>query len=134
VTADTSTTLSTRSDESHEYDTSASVAGRWVDVCAYDDLIAERGAAALVGGHQVAVFRTYTGELYALSNRDPFSGAYVMARGILGTRGDLPTVASPMFKQVFDLRTGRCLDDPDQVAAVFRIRRTRDGRVEVALP
>jgi nitrite reductase (NADH) small subunit len=106
----------------------------WIDVCGYDDLIPERGAAALVGGHQVAVFRTFEGELYALSNRDPFSGAYVLARGILGTRGPVPTVASPMYKQVFDLRTGQCLDDPQQVVPVFRIRRTRAGRVEVAPP
>jgi nitrite reductase (NADH) small subunit len=108
-------------------------ASTWVDVCAYDDLIPERGAAALVHGRQVAVFRTYEGELYALSHRDPFSGAYVLARGILGTRGGVPTVASPMYKQVFDLRTGRCLDDPARVVPAFRIRRTPAGRVEVAM-
>ncbi|HZB32137.1 MAG TPA: nitrite reductase small subunit NirD [Streptosporangiaceae bacterium] len=105
----------------------------WVDVCAYDDLIPERGAAALVHGRQVAVFRTHEGDLYALSHRDPFSGAYVLARGILGTRGGVPTVASPMYKQVFDLRTGRCLDDPTRVVPAFRIRRTPAGRVEVAV-
>ena len=104
----------------------------WVDVCAYDDLMPERGAAALVRGRQVAVFRTFDGALYALSNRDPFSGAYVMARGILGTRGGIPTVASPMYKQVFDLRTGRCLDEPGKAVPVFRIRRTGAGRVEIA--
>jgi nitrite reductase (NADH) small subunit len=102
-------------------------------VCGYTDLIPERGVAALVGRHQVAVFRTFDGELYALSNRDPFSGAYVLARGILGTRGGVPTVASPMYKQVFDLRTGRCLDDQRHVVAAFRIRRTGAGRVEVAV-
>ena len=105
----------------------------WVDVCAYDDLIPERGAAALVRGRQVAVFRTYEGDLYALSHRDPFSGAYVLARGILGTRGGVPTVASPMYKQVFDLRTGRCLDDPAHVVPAFRIRRTPADRVEIAV-
>ncbi len=105
----------------------------WIDVCGYEDLIPERGVAALVGGHQVAVFRTFDGELYALSNRDPFSGAYVLARGILGTRGHVPTVASPMYKQVFDLQTGRCLDDPQRAVRAFRVRRTRAGRVEVAV-
>jgi nitrite reductase (NADH) small subunit len=106
----------------------------WTDVCHYDDLIPERGVGALVGGHQVAVFRTFDGQLHALSSRDPFSGAYVLARGILGTRGGVPTVASPMYKQVFDLRTGRCLDDPDKVVPTYRIRRTHADRVEVALP
>ena len=49
------------------------------------------------------MFRTFDERLFALSNRDPYSGAYVLARGIVGTRGGLPTVASPMYKQVFDL-------------------------------
>ena len=84
----------------------------WVPVCSYDDLLPERGAAALVGGRQVAVFRLADGDVVALGNRDPFSGANVMSRGIVGSRGDAPTVASPMYKQVFDLRTGACLDDP----------------------
>ncbi len=64
-------------------------------------------------GRQVALFRTYDGAVYALDNQDPFSGANVLSRGIVGSRGDVPTVASPMYKQVFDLRTGACLDEPD---------------------
>ena len=47
-----------------------------------------------------------TAQVFAIGNQDPFSGANVMSRGIVGSRGDVPTVASPMFKQVFDLRTG----------------------------
>ncbi|MYW01302.1 nitrite reductase small subunit NirD [Streptomyces sp. SID3343] len=95
----------------------------WTPVCAYGDLIAGRGVAALVEGEQVAIFRDRTGEVYALANRDPFSGAYVMSRGIVGRRGDVPTVASPMYKQAFDLRTGECLDEetaPDGSSAVLR--------------
>jgi nitrite reductase (NADH) small subunit len=111
-------------------DVSVSVS-MWVDVCDYDDLIPERGVTALVHGRQIAVFRAFDGTLYALSNHDPFSGAYVLARGILGTRGGTPTVASPMYKQVFDLRTGRCLDDPVYAVPAFRIRRTGVGRVEI---
>ena len=45
-----------------------------------------------------------------MSNLDPYSRAHVISRGIVGTRQDAPTVASPMYKQVFDLRTGACLD------------------------
>jgi nitrite reductase (NADH) small subunit len=70
-------------------------------------------------------------------SHDPFSGAYVLARGILGTRGGTPTVASPMYKQVFDLRSGQCLDDPAQAVPTYPVRRTGNGagdRVEVALP
>jgi nitrite reductase (NADH) small subunit len=104
---------------------------RWFAVCDYDDLLPERGACALVEGHQIALFRTYDGRLYALSNRDPFSGAYVLARGIVGSRHGVPTVASPMYKQVFDLATGQCLDDPGVRARTYAVRRS-GLRVEVA--
>lgn len=82
----------------------------WVRVCATGDLESERGRAALIDGEQVALFMTHEGRIFAVQQLDPYSGAYVMARGIVGTKGDAPTVASPMYKQVFDLRTGACLD------------------------
>lgn len=97
---------------------------RWQRVCAYDDLIPGRGVAVLLDRHQVAVFRDRAGNLYAVDNRDPFSGAYVLSRGIVGSRENTPTLASPMYKQVFDLRDGRCLDEetaPDGRPAVLRI-------------
>lgn len=84
--------------------------GTLTAVCRLKDLSTERGVAALVNGDQVALFRTFDDTVYALQQRDPFSGANVMSRGIVGSRGDVPTVASPMYKQVFDLRTGACLD------------------------
>jgi nitrite reductase (NADH) small subunit len=104
----------------------------WVPVCRYDDLQPERGVAALVSGLQVALFRTWDGVLYAIGNQDPFTGAFVLSRGIVGTRGDIPTVASPLHKQVFDLRTGTCLDDAAARVPTFPVRR-REGQVEVAL-
>lgn len=104
----------------------------WSGVCPLEELEPERGVAVLVAGRQVAVFRTWDGDIYALDHLDPFSGAHVMARGIVGTRGDLPTVASPMYKQTFDLSTGRCLDDPAVHLGVHEVR-VRDGLVEVAL-
>ena len=67
-----------------------------------------------------------------MSNHDPFSGAMVLSRGIVGSRGDRPTVASPVYKQVFDLATGQCLDDP-AVRLPVHLVRVRDGLVEVAL-
>ncbi|GAA2594114.1 nitrite reductase small subunit NirD [Actinomadura fulvescens] len=108
-------------------------AGRWADVCSYRDLIPERGVCAMVDGVQVAIFRTFEGELFAVSNFDPFSNAYVISRGILGSRGGAPTVASPMFKDVFDLRTGVCLADPEVALPTFPIRRAAGDRVEVAV-
>jgi nitrite reductase (NADH) small subunit len=102
----------------------------WLVVCAYPRLEPERGVAALVHGEPVAIFRTHDGGLFAISNRDPVSGAGVMARGIVGTRGEAPTVASPMHKQVYDLRTGECLDLPGIRVPVYPVR-LRDGMVEI---
>lgn len=87
----------------------------WVRVCALTDLEVERGRAALLGGIQIALFLLRgadgkPGRVHAVSNFDPYSRANVISRGIVGTRADAPTVASPMYKQVFDLRTGVCLD------------------------
>ncbi|MFI5709879.1 nitrite reductase small subunit NirD [Kribbella sp. NPDC051620] len=101
-----------------------------VVVCTYEALLPERGVAALLGDLQIALFRTFDGEVFALGNQDPVSGANVMSRGIVGSRGDVPTVASPMFKQVYDLRTGVCLDDPSLVLSVYPVR-VVDGEVIV---
>lgn len=102
----------------------------WTAVCRFADLTPERGVAALIGQTQVALFRTHDDALFALGNQDPFSGAWVLSRGIVGTRGSRPTVASPMHKQVFDLRTGECLDDHGVAVPVYDVR-VREGTVEV---
>jgi len=102
----------------------------WTVVCRHGDLQPERGVAALIGGLQVALFRGFDGTVYAIGNQDPFTGAYVLSRGIVGSRGEIPTVASPLHKQVFDLRTGACLDDETAAAGVYDVR-IRDGLVEV---
>jgi nitrite reductase (NADH) small subunit len=103
----------------------------WNSICLAARLPVERGIAALVHGEQVAVFRTGDDVVHAVSNHDPFSGAMVISRGIVGSRGDRPTVASPVYKQVFDLETGQCLDDPSVCLQVHRVR-VVDGMVQVA--
>ena len=104
----------------------------WVDVCPVDVIVPGRGVCALVNGHQIAVFRV-DGELFALSNFDPFSSAFVLSRGIVGSRRDRLKVASPIYKQNFDLRTGECLDDPTVAVPTYAVRAV-DGRVQVAAP
>ena len=93
----------------------------WVRVCALTDLEVERGRAALLGGIQIALFLTHGGRVHAVSNFDPYSRANVISRGIVGTRQDAPTVASPMYKQVFDLRTGACLDAQGKEPIALRV-------------
>jgi nitrite reductase (NADH) small subunit len=101
-------------------------ADAWTAVCKYTELEPGRGVAALIGGEAVAVFRLGDGSLYAVGNTDPFCGASVISRGITGMRGDgTATVASPMYKDVFDLATGVALDAPDVRLPVFPVRRHR---------
>ncbi len=114
---------------------------RWLYACRRSDIVANTGAAALVGGRQVALFRLldpHTGEehIHALDNIDPFSGAAVLARGLLGDASGEPYVASPMYKQRFALRDGRCLDDTGVAVQVHLVRVVDDwilvGRVVAA--
>ena len=109
------------------------VTATWVGVCPASALSVDRGACALVDGVQVALFRLADGTVHAISNFDPFSRAYVLSRGIVGDRDGTPKVASPIYKQSFDLATGRCLDDPSVVVPVYPTRIV-DGLLEVALP
>lgn len=104
-----------------------------VRVCALSDLEVERGRAALFGTVQLALFLLADGSVHAVSNLDPYSGAHVMSRGIVGTKGDVPTLASPMHKQVFDLRTGECLDTQGKPPATLRVWdvSVRDGQIEL---
>ena len=69
--------------------------------------------------------------MFALSNYDPFSQAFVISRGIVGDRDGTPKIASPIFKQSFALETGVCLDDPMVVLPSYPVRVHR-GRVHLA--
>jgi nitrite reductase (NADH) small subunit len=104
----------------------------WQDVCRVEQLTPNRGVAALFGDRQVAVFLVAPGnEVLAIENVDPCSGAAVLSRGIVGSVGDVLTVASPVFKQRFDLRSGACLDDEAVSVPTFPTR-VVDGLVQVS--
>ena len=73
-------------------------------------------------GGQVALFRDRDGGLYAIDNRDPFTGAAVLSRGLTGTHRGRPFVASPLLKQRFDLTTGECLDDEAMRVETYEVK------------
>jgi len=103
----------------------------WVTVCALDAITPNTGVNALVNGEQVAIFRIgSTDEVYATGNFDPFSKAFVMSRGILGDRQGVLKIASPIYKQNFNLKTGVCLDDETISLPVYPAQIT-DGQVQV---
>jgi len=101
----------------------------WIPVCMIDDLEVERGRAALIDGEQLALFLLRDGSVRAVSNQDPYSGAHVLSRGIVGSRtlrdgSEAPTISSPLHKQAWDLRTGVVLETQgkgDRPIAVFPV-------------
>ncbi|HYB35059.1 MAG TPA: nitrite reductase small subunit NirD [Mycobacterium sp.] len=104
----------------------------WTAACAYDYLIPNRGVGVLLhDGSQAALFRLDDGSLHALGNVDPFTGAAVMSRGIVGDRAGRAMVQSPIGKQPFGLDDGHCLDDPTVAVPVYPVRVTPAGHVYV---
>ncbi|MFJ9818337.1 nitrite reductase small subunit NirD [Streptomyces sp. NPDC101151] len=101
------------------------LAENWFTVCDLSQLLPGRGVAALLpDGSQAALFRDREGRLYGIDNRDPFTGAAVLSRGLTGTHRGRPFVASPLLKQRFDLETGQCLDDERVRVTPYEVRTT----------
>ena len=104
----------------------------WIEICHLDDITPNTGVGAIVEDQQIALFRVgHEKRVYALSNQDPFSQAFVMSRGILGDLQGERVVASPIYKQHFSLATGRCLEDKNQKLLVFPSK-IEEGRVFVS--
>ena len=101
-------------------------------VCSVDDIVPNTGVAALVAGRQIAVFRLGAERFYAIDHVDPKSGAGVLARGLVGNLGDRIVVASPIFKNHFDLTSGECLEAPEHSVRAHAVR-IEGARVLVAL-
>ncbi|MCK9620069.1 MAG: nitrite reductase small subunit NirD [Methylobacter sp.] len=120
---------------------------KWVEVCSVDDLQPDSGVCALVDGEQVAIFciQEHGGEsigatptdpraakVYAVGNYDPIGNANVLSRGLIGDIRKQPVVASPLYKQHFNLQTGVCLEDETVKIPVYGVR-IEDGSVQVKL-
>lgn len=102
----------------------------WTAICAVDDILPNTGVCALVGDRHVAIFRVGPERLYAIDNVDPKSQASVLSRGLVGSLGDRTVVASPLYKQHYDLATGACVEDAALSVQAHEVE-VRDGRVWV---
>ena len=106
---------------------------QWIDICSTDDLQADSGICALVGEQQVAIFYLPKEEVvYAINNYDPFGKANVLSRGLIGDLNGEPMVASPLYKQHFNLKSGVCFEDDNVKVETYAIRMA-NGRVEVSI-
>ena len=96
----------------------------WTSICNLDEIVPNTGVCALLDGLQVAVFRIDDAQarVFAIGNVDPNSGAAVLSRGLVGNLGERIVVASPIYKQHFDLMTGECLEAPENSVASYRTR------------
>src|SRR5664279_4585838 len=106
---------------------------QWIDVCSVDHLQPDSGVCALVGGQQVAIFyMPKVKAVYAINNYDPFGCANVLSRGIIGDINGQPVVASPLYKQHFNLQTGVCLEDETVTIHAYAVR-IENGSVQVSI-
>ena len=103
----------------------------WTLVCPLNDIVPDTGVCALLGREQVAVFRVGAEDVYAIGNVDPHSRAAVLSRGLVGSIGARIVVASPIYKQHFDLRNGECIESAAHSVDSFRAR-VADGQVWIA--
>ena len=115
-------------------------AASWTFVCHRDDIVPNTGVAAKVGGAQVAVFRVVAPDgtedgIFALDNFDLRSQANVLSRGLIGEltteTGPVLVVASPVYKNHYDLTTGQCLEEENLSVAVYAVR-VAEGQVFVS--
>ncbi|MGQ0501060.1 MAG: nitrite reductase small subunit NirD [Panacagrimonas sp.] len=109
---------------------------KWTYVCHRDDIVPNTGVCAKVGNTQVAVFRVVspTGEeegIFAIDNLDPRSGASVIARGLVGDLSGQIVVASPVYKNHFCLKTGRCLEDESWSVQPYAVQVSDDDGILV---
>jgi nitrite reductase (NADH) small subunit len=103
----------------------------WTTVCQVEDIIPATGVAALVKGQQIALVRPANDEqIFAISNYDPISKAFVLARGIVGDKNGVLKITSPIYKQGFNLITGQCLDDPTIKIPVYQVK-VQNGTISV---
>jgi nitrite reductase (NADH) small subunit len=106
---------------------------RWTAVCAAEDILPDTGVCALVEGVHVAIFHVAAKhEFLAIDNVDPKSRASVLSRGLVGNLGERVVVASPLYKNHFDLHSGECLEAPEHSVRAHAVR-VHEGRVLVAL-
>ena len=100
----------------------------WVDV-GPESALPARGARTLkIGSLDIAVFRTGTGEVFALADRCPHRGGPLSQGIVHGGR-----VTCPLHDWVIDLKSG-CATGVDEGSTPTYAVRIVEGRIEIDLP
>lgn len=101
---------------------------QWIKVGTRNDLVPQSGVCARLGKHQVGIFYLpeHPDKVFAIDNWDPIGKAAVLSRGIVCDQQGRWCVASPLYKQHFDLSSGECLEDPSIRVSVYPVRLEED--------
>ena len=99
---------------------------QWFDICEHNDIQLNMGRCALLNQQQIAIFKiedkSGKEQFYAIDNFCPFSESNTLSRGVTGDLNDKTVVASPLYKQHFDLATGICLENKSVSVKTYSVR------------
>ena len=99
---------------------------QWQDICETSDILPNIGVCALFENQQVAIFKVIdqsgNEQLFAINNYCPFSDSNTLSRGLVGSVESKTVVASPLYKQHFDLATGICIEDSEVSVNIYSVR------------
>ena len=100
----------------------------WIEVGTVES-IPERGARVVrVGNLDIALFRTGSGQIFAVRDRCPHRGGPLSQGIVHGER-----VTCPLHDWVIDLRSGSAIGADDGCTPVFATR-VENGRIAVDVP
>lgn len=115
----------------------------WLTVCSTEDIAPNTGVCALLNGEQVAIFKVKNAldssandayyayyAYYAVSNFDPVGKANVLSRGLIGDSQQTWTIASPLYKEEYCLKTGESLADDTVRLQTYEVR-AQDGLIQL---
>eukprot|EP00971_Amphidinium_carterae_P337839 6474881-Amphidinium_carterae.1 len=119
----------------------ASESWQWYEAGKVSDYPRNGGLSMKHGSHEVAVFslpnqKEEADRWFATQNLCPAKQVRVIARGLVGEPpSGAITIADPVYKTLYDLRTGKGVtSNGDTNLSTFQVRTTADGKVEVKLP
>jgi len=118
---------------------SASDSWEWVFAGLAADYPANGGLAVKHGRAEVAVFHLPDNEAkdarwFATQNTCPHKQARTISRGLVGVKLDgQVTLADPIYKTVYDLKTGSGISHPNLNLSTFPVKK-EDGKLLVRLP
>lgn len=100
----------------------------WHDVGAAASVPLRGSRVVRIAGHDIALFRTGTGTIYALRDRCPHRGGPLSQGIVHGER-----VTCPLHDWVIDLSSGRATGVDVGCTATFAVREIAD-RLQIELP